>query len=80
MKAENGKSSGLLVWAVITPILLVLYALSSGPAQVLVRTGYLSGDVYDVLYAPVIFAFRNNQICQRILSWHDALWREALMP
>ena len=76
MNSERGKGSGgAILVCVILPLLLALYVLSSGPAQQLVKAGYLSEEAYDVLYAPVIFAFRNNRVCQRFLLWYDAIWR-----
>lgn len=75
MKAERSKSVAGVICATV-PLLLVLYVLSSGPAQVLVLKGYLSEDAYYVLFSPVVFAFRNSRICHDFLLWHDALWRE----
>jgi hypothetical protein len=75
MKALRGKSVVIATCAAML-LLLILYVLSSGPAQVLVKRGYLSEDVYYVVYAPVVFAFRNSPACHDFLLWHDAKWRE----
>ena len=76
MASEINKSAGkTVVFCVMLPLLFILYVMSSGPAQVLVRAGYLSEDVYLVLYAPVVYAFQNNRVCQIVLLWYDALWR-----
>jgi hypothetical protein len=43
-----------LLFAAVLSFALVIYPLSAGPASFLVSRGYMSHQVWDVVYAPVV--------------------------
>jgi hypothetical protein len=60
-------------------LLPALYVLSSGPADVLAREGYISTETWAMLYTPLIVACTKNQPAWTLLNDYWAWW-EKLFP
>jgi len=63
-------------WIVVVLMLLpVAYALSVGPARVLVNSGVISGDTYRLLYVPIALAYDQCRPIRQPIDWYIGLWQ-----
>jgi len=68
---QKSRGGTYLLYGVIA---LVLYALSLGPALWLAEKGYLTADIFYVIYDPIIY-LGNNTFVGEPLFWYMELWR-----
>ena len=54
-------------------IALVVYALSYGPAYWLLINGYLSEEVYNIIYFPIRY-LRGNTFLGEPIIWYMKFW------
>jgi hypothetical protein len=51
----------------LLPVVLTLYVLSYGPAFVAVANGKLSADLFNVVYAPILWHARQSDFVNGVL-------------
>jgi hypothetical protein len=75
-KGERGIVSRLFTWVCVVFCLLALYVLSIGPVDKFVFYGNKkSAPVLEGVYAPLIWAYDNNLIVHRFLTWYvETFW------
>ena len=55
-------------------LLFLFYVLSTGPAVLLVETGWMSEDSFEVAYFPLIFIAQHCEPIGRALEKYVRLW------
>jgi hypothetical protein len=71
--ARSGSGVAILLVMVLF-FLPALYVLSCGPAVALMTRGYLSEEVFDILYYPLSAAANSSDWIGRHLEWYAQLW------
>ena len=75
-EAETRHGGGLLRWAWIAGLLVVLYVLSLGPMCKLCDKGQVSDKFLEAVYWPVIYAGDHFMIPHNFLAWYvHELWK-----
>lgn len=72
---NRGSSTGaVLIVGVLLILVPLLYILSCGPAVALMTRGYMSREVFDVVYFPLRFAVQGSSWIGRLLESYAGLW------
>lgn len=77
MREEPQKRSSLplaVTWIATPFFVLSLYFLSSGPAIMLMKYGYLSGGNFRRVYRPIGWACGLAPWLNDLIQWYSRLW------
>ena len=66
------RSRAWIGWMIV--LLPALYVLSSGPAGWLWSRGYLKSEPWNVVYAPLDWAYEHSTAVQQFADWYMRLW------
>lgn len=74
-ESSSRSGAGLaLVVAVLLVLLPVLYVLSIGPADYLVRSDYLDAETSRAFYGPLVWLYNSYEPIQPLLEWYLEWW------
>jgi len=73
--ASRGGAGLALVVLLIFMLLPMLYVLSVGPADYLVRSGNINGETVRTIYWPLAWLYDSWEPIQPLFEWYLELWK-----
>jgi hypothetical protein len=74
MLADGRRKRTVIAAATTAVLLLTAYVLSIGPATWLALSGYITSELFEVIYYPIDWLSLRSETLRQVILWYQLLW------